>query len=761
MTKVKKIISFVITIVMTLSVFNFYVFNHQVKAATNISSNRLSGNDRCETAAKIAQAGWKSTSDYAIISTAKDFPDALCAAPLAKKYNAPILLTNSDSLNDYAKAELLRLHVKNAIIIGGTGVIYQNTEDQIKALGINTIRIAGSNRYETSEKIAEQIGSSKQVVIATGEDFPDALSIAPIAAMKGMPILLTERDFIPNEITPYLKSNSFTNTYVIGGAGVISDSVLSKLQNPVRISGNNRYDTNMAVINQFKSDLNQSTVYMATGDNFPDALACSALASTGASPLLLINDNPPVSTKTYIKNNDSIANVNVVGGTGVISDNLVQNEINDSWSVSTPTQESGEIVTFKDKKLENAVRKAIKKQTGDLYTSDVENIKELTARFASIKYLDGIENLRNLQKLDLGIGDCSYDCNENQITDISALSGLTNLVELNLGGNSISNLNALKGLINLKKLSLNYNNFNLSNDIGNLSNIDALSRLTNLVELDLGGNQISDISALKGLSNLKILSLSDTNITDISALSGLTNLVELDLCGSQYANRNFNSISSLSPLSGLTNLVKLRLGGQQISDISALKGLTNLKTLSLFYNDKISDITPLSGLTNLTSIDLNLCENLSNLSPLSGLTNLTNLTLTRNGSVDANALKGLTNLKTLDLFGSPVMNLSALSGLTNLTDLNLGGGIADISVLKNLTNLQKLTLSVNVNDLSPLSGLANLTELNLVNTKINDIAPLKGLTNLQRIFVSMGRIKATDLDSLQKALPKCKFEICY
>jgi len=110
-----------------------------------------------------------------------------------------------------------------------------------------------------------------------------------------------------------------------------------------------------------------------------------------------------------------------------------------------------------------------------------------------------------------------------------------------------------------------------------VSDISALSGLTNLEELYLSYTNVSDISALSGLTNLEVLGLSNTQVSDISALSGLTNLKELDL--------SYTNVSDISALSGLTNLKELDLYNTQVSDISALSGLTNLKELDLSYTN--------------------------------------------------------------------------------------------------------------------------------------------------------------------------------
>ena len=199
---------------------------------------------------------------------------------------------------------------------------------------------------------------------------------------------------------------------------------------------------------------------------------------------------------------------------------------------------------------------------------------------ASLK-ITGIENFINLTDLNLG---------SNNISDISALSGLTNLTFLNLSSNNISDISALTGLTNLTRLNLGSNN---------ISDISVLSGLTNLTYLCLDWNEITDINAISGLTNLTDLKLYCNNISDISVLSGLTNLTNLYL----YSN----NISDISVLSGLTNLTDLSLWDNNITEIRALSGLTNLTDLRL-YSNNISDISALSGLTNLT--DLNLEDNI-------------------------------------------------------------------------------------------------------------------------------------------------------
>jgi Leucine-rich repeat (LRR) protein len=157
-------------------------------------------------------------------------------------------------------------------------------------------------------------------------------------------------------------------------------------------------------------------------------------------------------------------------------------------------------ISFPDPNLEAKIRAKIGKLTGDIYSTDLEQLTYLNAANSSITDLTGIEYCSHLTDISL------YN---NQISDISPLAGLTCLQSLNLSGTQISDLSPLAGLTNLQRLSL-YDN--------QISDISPLAGLTNLVSLVLDNNQISDISPLAGLTNLQGLSLSFNQISNISPL---------------------------------------------------------------------------------------------------------------------------------------------------------------------------------------------------------------------------------------------------
>ena len=152
------------------------------------------------------------------------------------------------------------------------------------------------------------------------------------------------------------------------------------------------------------------------------------------------------------------------------------------------------------------------------------------------------------------------EASEADIRDLTGLEHATNLVYLDFWKSSVSDLSPVAGLANLIHLGFASNN--------DISDVSALVGLTNLTALWLNGNSISDISPLAGLKSLTRLGLSNNSISDISPLAGLTNLTALRL--------DRNLISDISALSSLTQLTELRLDRNSITDLSPLVANTGL-----------------------------------------------------------------------------------------------------------------------------------------------------------------------------------------
>lgn len=302
-------------VVMSTALVMFFSFN---KVHAYAVTDRFSGVNRYETAAKVCEDGWRENTDYAVIVNGENFPDALSAAPLAKKYNAPILLTGENMLNPYTSVQLNRLNVKNVFLIGGKAVISQSTEDALKARGIKVTRIGGVDRYDTSIKVAQKIGKSNQIALVNGNQFHDGMSISSIAGLKGMPIVLTDRDYMPAVVKKYIQSNkSADQIYVVGGSDQISDEIVKLIPNGKRIGDGDVFSRNIGVIKAFQNELSTGTIYLASTKDFPDSLVASAIAPKTSSPIIFVDN--PMSSYTYdFLRSKIVNNIKVLGGPGVI-----------------------------------------------------------------------------------------------------------------------------------------------------------------------------------------------------------------------------------------------------------------------------------------------------------------------------------------------------------------------------------------------------------------------------------------------------------
>lgn len=191
-------------------------------------------------------------------------------------------------------------------------------------------RLSGENRYATSVNVAREYPSEVDVVyIASGQNFPDALSAAPAAAAQGGPLLLTLPDRLLDTVAAEIRRLAPKTIVVAGGPTAVSDAVYTQLTALApsirRDAGSDRYETSR-IINQNAFEVGSvGTAYFATGSNFPDALSASAAAGSIGAPVILVHG-----TSTFIDeatraliNSLGITSANVAGGESVVTAPLV------------------------------------------------------------------------------------------------------------------------------------------------------------------------------------------------------------------------------------------------------------------------------------------------------------------------------------------------------------------------------------------------------------------------------------------------------
>ena len=269
----------------------YYPGTDLVKSTESGLITRLAGNNRYETSVAISQNGWKESSDVVVLGRGDLSVDALTGSVLAKKYNAPLLLTKSDELPSVVEDEINRLQPEKIYILGGPAAISEKVVNQLSTKGYlsDVERISGDNRYETSIAVAEEVGNSNQVIVTTGDDTsPDALSIAPYAASKQIPILLTNSKKLSEATSTYMTTIKPVAATIIGGENAVSSMVEDKLNNTStvkRVAGSNRYETSVKIAETFAFE--NKSVFFANGDVFIDALPGSPYAAAMGAPVIL------------------------------------------------------------------------------------------------------------------------------------------------------------------------------------------------------------------------------------------------------------------------------------------------------------------------------------------------------------------------------------------------------------------------------------------------------------------------------------------
>ena len=302
-------------------------------------NSRIGGTteDNVALSVEIAKSGWTMGTPYVILSRDDQFSDALAAAPLSKKLDAPILMTDSAKLDDRTLAEIRALGAKNVYIVGGTVAISQGIQDSLSSNGIVVTRIAGEQGYDTAALISSNVGidPTHTVYLANAYAIPDAIAVSAFAAEQGSPILLTDRDQLPASTLQALTDLKVSNVVLLGGTAVIGTSVENELcakYSVKRWGGFDRFDTQSIIFqNLFNTQVPQSPLYFTSGlvrqDDVSlgkpkaDALLTAALAAKNGGFVAMLPQNGLPSSLNYflLFNKGYISKTAVVGNNSGVS----------------------------------------------------------------------------------------------------------------------------------------------------------------------------------------------------------------------------------------------------------------------------------------------------------------------------------------------------------------------------------------------------------------------------------------------------------
>lgn len=266
--------------------------NLQMYTCRDNRTTRIFGATRYETAAAITRS-YSARQPVVYVARGDAFPDALAGAALAGHEGAPLLLVEPGRVPTAAARELERLDPASIVVLGGPDAISDGVVQQLRGHSGQVRRLAGDLRWETSALVAQEFDDPDRMYLATGRDFPDALSGGALAGRDGAPVLLTDTATLPTVVADEIRRVRPSEVVILGGPNAVQPAVESQVRalgvSVRRLQGTTRYATSAAIAEAFGNGPDRS--YLATGTDFADALAGSALAGHTASPLLLTEPN--------------------------------------------------------------------------------------------------------------------------------------------------------------------------------------------------------------------------------------------------------------------------------------------------------------------------------------------------------------------------------------------------------------------------------------------------------------------------------------
>ena len=193
---------------------------------------RIAGVDRYATAAAISRVSFAPGVPIAYVATGDKYPDALAGAVAAALGPGPMILMPAGTIPDVVATELGRLKPARIVVLGGTSVVSAGIQTALAGYTAGAVtRIAGIDRYATAAAIsAAQFDPGVPVAyVATGANFPDALSGAVAAALGPGPVLLVPGGTIPPAVIAELKRLKPGRIVILGSVAVVSAALETKL----------------------------------------------------------------------------------------------------------------------------------------------------------------------------------------------------------------------------------------------------------------------------------------------------------------------------------------------------------------------------------------------------------------------------------------------------------------------------------------------------------------------------------------------------
>ena len=257
--------------------------------------DRIAGENRFETAALVSADTFDPGVGVVHLAAGATFPDALAAGAAAAAGQGPLLLTDSQSLPAATAKELVRLRPARVIVTGGTATVTDEVLDQVRSqTGADVTRIGGDDRYDTAARLSAATfpAGVETVWVATGTSAADALSASAAAGAAGGPVLLIRPDDVPAPVEAELRRLTPDRIVIAGGSSAVAAAARTQLTalapSVVRVAGPDRYATSAAISTYGFPAPSAVRVFLASGEQFPDALVAAPVAARVRGPVLLV-----------------------------------------------------------------------------------------------------------------------------------------------------------------------------------------------------------------------------------------------------------------------------------------------------------------------------------------------------------------------------------------------------------------------------------------------------------------------------------------
>ncbi len=257
--------------------------------------NRVGGLDALWTAALIPRQpnGFLTKGGTVVLATSDGYWDALSLSALAGAKGAPVILTDPSELSFQARAEFARLEPSKVIVAGGKAAVSSRVESQVKeCLDAEVVRVFGEDAQGTARAACENLGvRGGEAIVVSSTSYHDAMSIAPYAYSKRVPVLLAGPDGrLSAETLSFINERGFERVVVIGGSAAVSSEVESQLGSRFaeRVFGPDAVDTSAEVVRwELKRGMEVSHMGIATARGWHDALSGAALCGKNNSVMAL------------------------------------------------------------------------------------------------------------------------------------------------------------------------------------------------------------------------------------------------------------------------------------------------------------------------------------------------------------------------------------------------------------------------------------------------------------------------------------------